>query len=880
MHLSEWVRDRISALARNHAVVWVEDPYRLLDQQDADALAEECQRHGQPVAVVANAYRLRQYLNTLNPVNASAKFVVVDQSYTCRDPNVLPQDAKPTDLVPLLAPDWKPYVASDARFRPTVRDFLVEATGFDDWPNEVNIYPYERLARSNPAEFVRAYSTFRAIGRTLTSDDLVLVGASAVLQENLFELTDPLTALELAFHSAERWAELDEMFNSVEREVIQTRLRSLPPPVGDLFGESAEVARAAVTGLVVLKQHFPENPGAQLVHASSVFTKYKTCDIPVPGEPAPWFVAEEIPRYERLMSDEFMGHVKDALQLDKPENARRFGQEERYSSKLRSLVSFEIERPGLTLGSSRDPFRLDHLVPEFTQAKAELIRIVSQTRTSVENLRLRPTKKLELKQFLQLFAEAGVCRVDRLLGRLETLIYYIEAPARRQWTSIPGFEDRWTKEVSEAREAMAMASKLRDELDQNFGRLLEDRYAEIVPNEVLPTDLFYEKFVAERRRSQDGSVRRAVVLVIDSMRLDIWREIVRPALETEYDVEETIGFALLPSETRYSRRSFFAGKTPGSYVEGKESDLLAQLVGRVHGKPVEFEDLQPRRPGMAFGVRSKDSQRTTYAGVFDFPDVLSHEVNWDPHTLHEVQRPLVEKIRALLQEVGNDALVFITADHGHVLQERGAPIRIRGATNGVGYRAAHVAQRVEGEAAARLFQIEARKLRHNTTGWFVFPKPGSALRDADDTRRFNPSANYRHGGISMVEVVIPLVCLRHRSMVAKVTLVPVARQKANVGKPLAIEIAVAADTMLASPVFVTADQDAVESVWVTDVSTKPQTVVVNYLPTDAGKRRVEFTALMAGERVGEATLVVDVMAAKVADEDLARAKLAKLFGDD
>ena len=217
------------------------------------------------------------------------------------------------------------------------------------------------------------------------------------------------------------------------------------------------------------------------------------------------------------------------LQLDNQTNARRFRQEERYSGKLRSLVSFEIERPGLTLGSSRDPFRLDHLVPEFTQAKAELIRIVSQTRTSIENLRLRPTKKLELKQFLQLFAEAGVCRVDRLLGRLETLIYYIEAPARRQWTSIPGFEDRWTKEVSECREAMAMASKLRDELDQNFGRLLEDRYAEIVPNDVLPTDLFYEKFVAERRRSQDGSVRRAVVLVIDSMRLDIWREIVRPA---------------------------------------------------------------------------------------------------------------------------------------------------------------------------------------------------------------------------------------------------------------------------------------------------------------------------------------------------------------
>ena len=43
------------------------------------------------------------------------------------------------------------------------------------------------------------------------------------------------------------------------------------------------------------------------------------------------------------MSDEFMAYVKDVLELDKPENARRFGQQERYSGKMRSLVSFEIE---------------------------------------------------------------------------------------------------------------------------------------------------------------------------------------------------------------------------------------------------------------------------------------------------------------------------------------------------------------------------------------------------------------------------------------------------------------------------------------------------------------------------------------------------------
>ena len=805
MHPSSWVKDRIATLARNHPIVWVEDPYRLLDPSDAAALSGDLNLAGQSIAVVANAYRLREFLSTMDPVGSSPKFVVIDQTYTTRDPHVLPQDAKPADLIPLPAPDWKPFVSAEARFRPTVRDFLVEVTGFTDWPNEVNIYPYERLARDRPADFVSAYTAFRSMGRTLTSDDLVIVGASAVLRINLFELTDPIDALELACYSPEKWAALEDLFNAAEQEVIRDKLRGLPAPLGDLFGGNREIARTAVTGLIVLKQHFPDNPGMHLPFASPVLTKYKNCDVPLPGEPPPWFVAQEVPRYEKMLGDDFLGHVKDVLNLGEAQNAKRFGQEEKLSSRLRELVSFEIERPPLVLGDSHDRFRLDHLVPEFSQAKAELARIVGKTRSLIENLRLRPAKKLDWDQFRRLFDDAGLYRTDRLMGRLDTLIYYIEAPARVLWKTIPGFQARWEAELGECRKVMADAGKLRDDLDYNFGRLLEERYAEIVPSEVLPTDLFYEKFIAERRRNPDGTLKRAVVLVIDGMRLDIWREIVRPALETDYDLDETLGFALLPSETHYSRRSFFAGKPPGAGTEGKESDLFAQLLTRVHGKPVEFDNLHPRRTGMAFGVCSTDPGKTTYAGVFDFPDVLSHEVDWDPHTLHEVQRPLVDKIRALLAEAGQDALVFITSDHGHVLQERGAPVWIDGATDGVGYRAAHVAQRVEGEAAARLFQIEARKLRHNTTGWFVFPKPGSALRDAnDDSRRFKPSANYRHGGISMVEVVIPLACLRHRSVVAKVTLTPAIRQKAVVAQSARIELTVAADAMLTSPVFVTA----------------------------------------------------------------------------
>ena len=80
MHPSAWVKDRIATLARNHPIVWVEDTYRLLDPSDVAGLSSDLNRSSQSVAVVSNAYRLREFLSTMDPVGSSPKFVVIDQT--------------------------------------------------------------------------------------------------------------------------------------------------------------------------------------------------------------------------------------------------------------------------------------------------------------------------------------------------------------------------------------------------------------------------------------------------------------------------------------------------------------------------------------------------------------------------------------------------------------------------------------------------------------------------------------------------------------------------------------------------------------------------------------------------------------------------------
>jgi hypothetical protein len=669
--------------------------------------------------------------------STAPKVVVVDQSYTLRDSSQLPKDAKPSDLRSLLAPDWKSRIPFDARFQATVRRFLTSETEFKDWPPEVDIFPYERLARERPAAFIHAYASSQATGRNLTDEDLVLVGASAVLGVDLFSVSDPIGALDLAFHKSEAWNRLDEYFNARERGIVQKALAQFPSPFGDMFTDRQEIARAAVTGLLVLKQHFPE-PGIELAQLSPAFVPYRDCDFPVPRDAPAWFRDEEVPRFEKLCSKDFLGYVHATLKLAETNAAKRFAQRERYSNVLRALVPFEIQRKATIEPRQDEDFSLDHLVPEFRRFKEELDEMVQRLKSPIENLRLKRVQDLPIGDILNLFAKEGFFECERLTGRLESLIHFIEVPAKRGWKEIPGFEQRWNTESRACRDTVALAARLRDDLDLAFGKLLEKRYADIVPAQVLPTDKFYEAWMAPRRRSVSGSTSRAIVVVVDSMRFDIWRGVLRAALEREYEVEEELGFAILPSMTHFSRRGFFAGKPPALLTSGKESDLFAQLLARLHGRKFEFDDLPGKRHGAVFAVRSRGSDATTFAAVFDAPDALSHGVDWDPHVLHESLRYLVTEVRSLLQEAGPDALVFITSDHGHVRLDGASRIDLPQAEE-VGYRSAYSSRLVDGPAAARVFQISSQTLRHSRPGEWVFHTLGlryfsRETEDSDQTR--------------------------------------------------------------------------------------------------------------------------------------------------
>lgn len=112
MHPTEWALESVQNAANHNDLVWVEDHYRLLDSAAIANLAARLLPSAKFLVHSNNALRLRQTLNRLEP--SASKTVILDQSCTPRDPHLLPQDAKPSDLRPLSAPDWKPLVRSVA----------------------------------------------------------------------------------------------------------------------------------------------------------------------------------------------------------------------------------------------------------------------------------------------------------------------------------------------------------------------------------------------------------------------------------------------------------------------------------------------------------------------------------------------------------------------------------------------------------------------------------------------------------------------------------------------------------------------------------------------------------------------------------------------
>jgi CheY-like chemotaxis protein len=335
-------------------------------------------------------------------------------------------------------------------------------------------------------------------------------------------------------------------------------------------------------------------------------------------------------------------------------------------------------------------------------------------------------------------------------------------------------------------------SDQRREANIEFARCVEARYEGWLAGQDPPplsTDVV-ATWVAPHLR--EG--RRVVLIVVDCMRHDQWLTI-EPLIRPLFDVSVDHHLSILPTATPYSRNAIFSGLLPAAihashpqyWEEGAgdersrnrhERQLLELQVARlVPGRPVPLKYVKIYTPEEGANVRRNI---VTYAGipllalVFNFLDMLTHgrsesdllrELAPDEAAFRSLMRswflhsPLFDALRWLSKQ---DAVVVLTTDHGAILsrhsalvhgnRETSTSLRFKFGTNLQcdPRQALHLRDPARFRLPAD--QVQKHYIIAKEDYYFVYP---TRFHEYENKYR----DTFQHGGISMEEMILPLIML-------------------------------------------------------------------------------------------------------------------------
>lgn len=330
--------------------------------------------------------------------------------------------------------------------------------------------------------------------------------------------------------------------------------------------------------------------------------------------------------------------------------------------------------------------------------------------------------------------------------------------------------------------------------NQVFGRYIEGNYARWVADPSAGP-IMSSEVVRQFVVPHVGGGRPVYFVVVDCLRLDQWLAI-EPILSEYFGVRREYYFSLLPTATPYSRNALFAGllpveiarKYPDLWKPGSDEDLslnryeenlLREHIARLGLRmTVRYQKVLDSNEGKNVLKRLNSWKSTDLiALVFNFVDHLSHgrseseilqqitpdEASFRSLTVSWFSRSTLFDILKWISRT--DAVVVLTTDHGSVLGSR--------ATIARGNRETSTNLRYKFGTNLYCDPKEAVMVRDpHTFGlprltpstnfiiakedyYFVYP-----TRYHEFDRQYRNS--FQHGGISLEEMILPVITLTPR----------------------------------------------------------------------------------------------------------------------
>lgn len=370
-----------------------------------------------------------------------------------------------------------------------------------------------------------------------------------------------------------------------------------------------------------------------------------------------------------------------------------------------------------------------------------------------------------------------------------------ESLSPEEWKELYKRLVHWELELAEAGSPMDdMLHMQKEEANHTFAKFIRKNYEGWIQQSdtrpLMSPDIF-KRCIFPRL----SAGRKVFLLVLDNFRYDQWRMLSRE-LADDFDMDEDLYYAILPTATQYARNAIFAGLMP-LQIKQMYSELWVE-EDEDEGKNLNEEalirhQLERFRRREAFSYHkindsqaadrllSQFSQITATplnVLVINFIDILSHarteskmvrelagnESAYRSITLSWFRHSPVSELFHRLSELDYD--IIITTDHGSIRVDQ--PSKVVGDRN--------VNTNLRYKLGRNLSYNAKEVLELKDPRRFMLPQPNlsTSYIFATGSRFFAYPNNYnyyvqyykdtfQHGGISMEEMLVPLVTLRSKN---------------------------------------------------------------------------------------------------------------------
>lgn len=832
--LRKWILQKLEPI-KDYSRVLVRDSLRLLGEVDGTIHGFACE-NGYTVVKSATNLAFRDLYDKVCADPEIKKILIIDGAPARRR-----STQSTTKAPPPFYPDLLALTPSECRVDLDLRQFLKEATGDDNWPAETSDPRYARLIVRHLDAVQRAHKNLRAAHPTRFEDHdfrMIVAYASLGVAESAFKKQNAEDYWKIGLLSYEVLEQLEELTPEITKP-IREELRKAPAPFCHFANHSADLVIRAFYLSVILSQH-SDNWNLLLANIDPDLKPLADIKPEILKDAVKHLVAmdrdqahNDLIGVEKSLNKEMLQFLLiDQLKLDTVTGFTTALEQEGYSTLVASLALLI----GLNNLISAAPAKLDQqkimqvIFPEsgkvaarfcdtrpcstFSQLKDayrladECNRLREQLATTVKNLKVLKPEQLTFKLFRDDWNEKKINRLEYYLSALQRLVQTGNLLPRHE-DELPSLFSNTLAELGQRLE------KIKEDVYRNLDEMntcFQDLVAREYPNwvkeigkdgnkaETLPlfaaqmppilTSQFLKRCL---KPNWDYQKEKAVLLVFDGMRYDIWDELLRPLFEDRMDIIADLpGSSLLPSETHVTRKAIFAGTFPDSFdTRAGEDSLLKAGLAREIGYTGEVEVITPETSGTGETVRYRAGNLDVY--IFELCDKELHKITVKtlPDGRQVPSRPLSfvyeqhlkniidTEVMAITRNLAPGTKVFVTADHGFGQVAREPIWFAAEALNDPAdcyylncrLRVPISDSSISGKLRSSVISFTPEQLRmpsqeKSTKGgheWFkdfktfVFPKAGYSFKRPNAP--YNPDA-YTHGGISIQELMIPMIVLK------------------------------------------------------------------------------------------------------------------------